>query len=187
MTKWIDRTDAQFNDVYVIRHVDRKRVECRCLVKLNGVVCNRVFITKSNNLVTGNTTNCGCVRREKVRNYPRLASEQGYVNTLMAFYRANARTRKRACIFTLTYDEALVLFTNNCYYCDAPPSNKTSLGAGTYNDRRYSGIDRLDSNQGYISGNCVSCCKICNYAKRSMSVSEFITWIERVYAFRIKR
>jgi hypothetical protein len=49
------------------------------------------------------------------------------------------------------------------------------------NEYTYSGIDRLDNNIGYVSGNCVPCCSVCNYAKRDMTVDQFKNWIKRIY------
>lgn len=37
-----------------------------------------------------------------------------------------------------------------------------------------------------LSGNMVPCCETCNRAKLKMSVSEFRSWIERVYNHMIK-
>lgn len=36
------------------------------------------------------------------------------------------------------------------------------------------GIDRKDSEIGYIYTNCVPCCSICNYMKRQLSIEQFI-------------
>lgn len=38
----------------------------------------------------------------------------------------------------------------------------------------YNGVDRMNNSLGYINKNCVSCCKICNYMKLEMSISEFL-------------
>jgi len=48
------------------------------------------------------------------------------------------------------------------------------------------GIDRINSNIGYIEGNVVPCCKHCNRAKNTMSDSEFREWIKKIYAHYIK-
>ena len=45
----------------------------------------------------------------------------------------------------------------------------------------YNGIDRVDSNKGYIKTNTVVCCKRCNVAKSDMSVLEFKEWLNRIY------
>lgn len=40
--------------------------------------------------------------------------------------------------------------------------------------------NRVDSDNGYIETNVVSCCKICNFAKGSMSYEDFQSWIQRL-------
>ena len=42
------------------------------------------------------------------------------------------------------------------------------------------GIDRLDSTQGYVNGNCVTCCGRCNEAKMSEDLSEFVLRCNRI-------
>ena len=50
-----------------------------------------------------------------------------------------------------------------------------------YNDHKYNGVDRVDNSLGYIKENCVACCKICNNAKSTLSISEWQEWIIRVH------
>ena len=45
------------------------------------------------------------------------------------------------------------------------------------------GIDRVDSEVGYIAGNCVPSCGVCNTAKFTMSKEEFFDHIVRIYNF----
>ena len=45
----------------------------------------------------------------------------------------------------------------------------------------YSGIDRVNSQEGYVKNNCVPCCDKCNKAKMAMSRDEFLNWIKLVY------
>ena len=42
------------------------------------------------------------------------------------------------------------------------------------------GIDRIDSCIGYTKSNCVSCCEICNKAKRNLTIKEFTDWIKKL-------
>lgn len=48
-----------------------------------------------------------------------------------------------------------------------------------------SGIDRIDSTQGYTIENCAPCCTECNLAKRNMTEIEFKDWILRVVNYYI--
>lgn len=57
-----------------------------------------------------------------------------------------------------------------CVYC------------GISRQRMVLGIDRVNSAEGYIPGNCVPACAPCNMLKRSQSVEEFLTHVQRIYA-----
>lgn len=86
-----------------------------------------------------------------------------------------------------------------CYYCGCENSDSTldTLVYKNINGIRqkgmpttdyvfyHNGIDRIDSNIGYIESNCVPCCKFCNIAKSDRSVDEFLFWAEQVYAYYI--
>lgn len=44
----------------------------------------------------------------------------------------------------------------------------------------HTGIDRIDSKQGYILDNIVSCCDICNKMKLNLSIDEFLSHMRKV-------
>ncbi len=44
------------------------------------------------------------------------------------------------------------------------------------------GIDRVDSNVGYIESNCVPCCKFCNWSKNDYTLDEFKEWVIRIHS-----
>lgn len=77
----------------------------------------------------------------------------------------------------------------NCFYCDAKPSNKANRGkrksASQYvRDNAefiYNGLDRINSNLPHNFDNCVPCCKKCNLAKRNRDVFDFINQISKIY------
>jgi hypothetical protein len=81
-----------------------------------------------------------------------------------------SRAKKRNKEWALDYKEVANLISKPCDYCGLFP-------------QPYHGIDRLDSNKGYIKGNVVSCCKYCNVAKNDRTVWEFSDWVKRVYKF----
>jgi hypothetical protein len=66
-----------------------------------------------------------------------------------------------------------------CYYCSSVPAttrrSKTQNGPFVYN-----GVDRKENERGYINGNVVPCCKICQRAKMDMPFKEFVTWLMRI-------
>lgn len=66
----------------------------------------------------------------------------------------------RGIEYKLTKDYAIKLLSSNCHYCG---QIDTQIG-----------IDRIDSDKGYITENCVSCCTKCNYMKGVNSYNDFI-------------
>lgn len=91
--------------------------------------------------------------------------------------RYNRDATRRGVSFGLCVEEFSRIITSHCEYCGQPPTNEF----GSSFKLKYSGIDRVDNSVGYITGNCVPCCKTCNYAKASMKVHEFEDWVTRVY------
>lgn len=44
----------------------------------------------------------------------------------------------------------------------------------------YNGIDRVDSEKGYVVGNCVPCCYEVNRAKSNMTQSDFLELVRQI-------
>jgi hypothetical protein len=45
----------------------------------------------------------------------------------------------------------------------------------------YNGLDRIDSNLGYVRSNVVPCCAVCNYMKQELSLSEFLDQVAKIH------
>lgn len=88
--------------------------------------------------------------------------------------------KKKSAERRLYFDLDFLLFKkltfSNCFYCGEAPSNYTK-----FYGFKYSGIDRVDNNYGYIETNCVPCCKHCNWMKSSMSGYDFINRVRKIY------
>jgi len=74
----------------------------------------------------------------------------------------------------------------NCKYCGIGPSivskgcrDKRVKFVSRIGIYKYNSIDRVDNDKGYIKGNMVPCCDICNKAKRNLPLETFLAWIER--------
>lgn len=103
-------------------------------------------------------------RARVVRNYKKICAE------------------KRGLEFALDDDQLDVLFSSECHYCGAAPTNcmKYNRAGRKPEVFWYNGIDRVDSSKGYTFDNVVSACSICNRAKGALSYEEFMNWIGRI-------
>lgn len=143
--------------------------------------CGNISIVRGNHLVFGTVKSCGCIRKEEHSKYIlTVRKEEGYSSFRMIYLSHKNRAKKRNLTFELTEEEAKALFEANCHYCGSSPSNvaKVKNGFGKY---VYSGIDRVDSQKGYIFDNCVACCWRCNFAKLDSPIEEFDEWIKQIY------
>lgn len=136
--------------------------------------CGKEKIVSARNLLAKNTSSCGCIRGFQ---YEKSAS-----HSLYSSYRL--RSIKKGHEFSLTEDEFINLTSQNCYYCGREPLQDYNP-VNCPNNYIYNGLDRVDSSKGYTIDNCVPCCKYCNQAKSTMSIDEFLTFIERVYKWNI--
>jgi len=85
------------------------------------------------------------------------------------FSATKKRAKNRSREFSLSESEFIYLSFGNCRFCGVTPSNIFTL-----KDKKrenvllkifYGGIDRENSNIGYIFDNCVPCCWECNRIK----------------------
>ena len=79
-------------------------------------------------------------------------------------YRWNAIDR--GIVFAVSLGEFLKLWKVDCWYC-----GDKIVGTG---------IDRLDNEKGYVNGNLVSCCKVCNFMKRNLPIGIFVEHCKKV-------
>lgn len=107
----------------------------------------------------------------------KLDDREQAINIVLSRY--NVKAEKRGLKLKLSRDEFSKLITSNCYYCDQIPNTPVNYKGNTLLFRN--GIDRLDSNKDYTAENCVPCCPSCNYAKRDLTVEQFLQWIKRIY------
>lgn len=146
------------------------RCECEC-----GEEC---FVA-AGHLVSGHTTNCGCVRAEKVKAFN--ATRKGrpishWTSSIIAMLKGRAKAIHVEML--LNKEDIQELCLSDCTYCGMPPSNALKRAADVV---LYQGIDRIDSSIGYVRSNCAPCCKRCNIAKNDMSLSDFKEMVARQY------
>lgn len=129
------------------------------------------------NLVSGSCQSCGCLKKEQLRKQNWKPLGHATLYSVYGYYKRNARLRNIE--FKLTWEEFKFLLLKNCYYCGIIGASFRKMKYGDY--ARFNGVDRLDNDLGYLSSNSVSCCKECNQAKNDRSVTQFKSWVERIY------
>lgn len=155
--------------------------------------CSKKTVIRKDCFTRKNATfSCGCHRKLMCRYSALISAEKRWLGgneaakrILYAYYKANAeRTNKK---FELNQELFFKLTQRNCTYCGIPPVTEQKIYRSKvdriYESFIYNGIDRLDSNIGYIPENVVTCCKDCNRAKMSLSVSDFKALIKRIYEY----
>ena len=179
MVKALDLVNQRFGRLLVIRRDGSNRhgqsaFICRC-------DCGTEKRISRVSLRTGHANSCGCLHREGLS---RIAiAAKGYPPG-----EAHARVRYRGYIklaekrqldYALTFGETQELFHGICYYCGAAPDR---ILRGQFNGKNpLNGIDRVDNSRGYVTDNCVSCCRDCNVSKRDMTLSDFLGKVSELH------
>lgn len=87
-------------------------------------------------------------------------------------YKRNAELKQLD--FNITLEEFKDIVNQPCKYCGVIRDRGTA---------QFNGIDRDDSVVGYLSGNCVSCCTMCNYTKKTLTGDVFIRRVEHILTY----
>lgn len=116
----------------------------------------------------------------------RLRGDEANFRALFRSYRKRAKTKKHA--FELTPERFRELTTQDCYICGSPPQGKYRHDKRSVYRRFYvyNGIDRVNSREGYVEGNVITCCKICNTGKSDLSLEAYLLHIHQQFNHVIK-
>lgn len=157
-------------------------LRCRCGAEVVTLPCH---------IQSGRRKSCGCYRRQlhadrlkQIHEFKRSSPGSRAAKVLYTRYRHAAKLRGLA--FELLREDFMSLVAQPCSYCGNPPSNVQSyrdyrIADKFYEEIKYSGIDRVNNEAGYVLGNCTPCCSTCNLAKRDMSRDQFLNWVKKVY------
>lgn len=144
--------------------------------------CGGEKILRMSTFKEGKITSCGCERVSHNRHNDRkYAIIKNLYNSTI---KKRSKKWKDGQFITLAEFEKLSF--EKCFYCGCEPSQKISDRSfrPTSKSLEYifvNGIDRINSNIGYIQGNVRSCCSHCNTAKNSLSENEFKNLINNIY------
>ena len=147
--------------------------------------CNKIFTirrdTLRNNINKDKKIQCrGCISKDNsLLNREDIKNNQ--VTTLFERYSKNAKNRGYS--FNLSIEIFKNLIEKPCYYCGAVDSDYSHK---TIKYLKINGIDRVNNDVGYELDNCVSCCKICNIMKQTLSEEIFLNHIDKIFKFQNK-
>lgn len=153
--------------------------KCMCACGNEHIACGSSLRRRRNP-----TKSCGCslknrVCKPKKEKTQEMIDEQ-YLKAMR--HHINSRIKASNKEVTLTDEDLLSITKADCYYCGSKPSNIIRLKRKWGNiDIIYQGIDRIDSSKGYIPDNVRPCCKHCNFAKSTLTETQFFEHIERIY------
>lgn len=138
--------------------------------------CGKIFNVEGNDVTSGRLKSCGC----RINYTPKLNYQDRKIagcRAVYSMYKSVAKTKGRS--FELIFNYFFNLVSNNCYYCDIPPSNTKRI---RYNQDTflYSGIDRIDNELGYIMGNVRPACSLCNQAKHTLTEKAFLELANKI-------
>lgn len=105
---------------------------------------------------------------EKVQKQRR--KQRRKLSTKYKKYKSEAE--KRNVLFDLAYEEFEAIITQPCHYCKSLPEDEFG--------NKYTGIDRVDSSQGYTITNCVPCCDMCNWMKLDHSLEHWTSKMSQI-------
>ena len=169
-------TGKKFNRLLVLgfSHINKHKQamwKCRC-------DCGKTTFVVGGQLKTGHTKSCGCYNSERLGALNRLSRGEAAFNVLFSAYKRSARVRGHS--FQLSQELFRKLTQQVCHYCGQAPSkvHKPSHCNGMY---VYNGIDRVDNSKGYVRGNVVACCVVCNRWKQARSQEKFLEQVKKIY------
>ena len=166
-----DYVGMKFGKLTVIKYLyhteyDQRIFECLC--DCGNVGKFNIYNIKHKNK---NPVSCGCWRNDVIDHWQ------------TQWKRFLADAKKRNHIVMITIDEFIRISQSNCEYCGEPPTLKMINRSCKY---KRNGIDRVDNFVGYELTNCVPCCWICNFAKRTLTIDEFKNWINKLIKHNTK-
>jgi hypothetical protein len=103
--------------------------------------------------------------------------EKDRAGLICIYHDYRSRSKKKNHEFELSVDYFSEIVKSNCSYCGSPPEQKKRKG----NLVDANGIDRIDSSIGYVTGNIVPCCYMCNRMKSDHDLEEFKSHVKKIH------
>jgi len=175
-----DLTSLRFGILTIVKRIfDKEDMNGRCKQWECLCDCGNTCVVGTSDLLRSHTKSCGCIKSENISKANSLPIKDVAEKQLFTSYKRSAV--KRNLEWKLSKNEFVSFLQQECFYCGSPPigtiiKNKV-IGNEEYH---FNGIDRVDNSIGYITDNCVACCKHCNHAKKALSKEEFISLAKKI-------
>jgi hypothetical protein len=168
----------KYGKLLVIQEAGRSRNEllweCRC-------DCGNTIYVIGSSLRKGVTRSCGCLKYEYYRSVKGVKrSADGHSATTKLFTAYKIAAKRRGLEFSLSREQFVTICKSKCHYCGCEPyqvRHEDKCG----DEFIYNGIDRVNNDLGYIMGNVVAACGVCNCMKRHHSFDFFKKQISKIY------
>ncbi len=172
----IDRSGQRFGLLVATKEWRREKSGCSYVIKWKcRCDCGVEKWIQSYSLTK--IKSCGCLHRQETSERKKL--EPGVAACNRIFQQYKLRAKKKNIDFELDIEMFKKITSKPCYYCGSGLSNE-SIVEGNNGSFIYNGIDRKDNVIGYKELNIVPCCKTCNRAKATLTISEFAEWVNNL-------
>jgi len=196
MGVFMNRVGMRYGRLLVVRCEGKdKRGRYLWLCKCD---CGNEKIVVGDNLSSGKSNSCGCLKKEFLTNsgfqFKGIKNREDAILKIQYSHLKRRHKKLDKDNVVIDFDTFKELSKSKCKYCGLEYSKTIEDRVSERSDGKklsdkvikINGIDRVDSNIGYTKENSVACCKYCNFSKHTMSKDDFYKWIRRVYEFNFK-
>lgn len=185
----VDLVGQQFGLLTVLEYECRKKTFRTGLTRyipelFCNCACGKSKWFNQDHVTSGRSKSCGCWNYKKNCK----PAQDKTITYVFNYIRKSAQNRRLE--FSLSKEQIAELVFQNCHYCGEEAKSRSSkiLAKAHYaQDRKPShGLDRIDSDRGYVVGNVVPCCSKCNTAKWDMTGQQFLTHIAKIYNYQLR-
>ena len=174
--KLVDLTGKEFGRLKV-KERDLKRSSKHTTFWICKCKCGNVISVRRGNLFSGQTTSCGCYRRELRWN--------GCGNLSGTYWKdVKHSAKQRGLEFSITKEDAWKLFEKQGGKCALSGLPLNFVSDWSRNKKKQTAsLDRIDNTKGYTLDNIQWLHRRINFMKHTMTVEEFIGFCEAVVEF----
>lgn len=137
--------------------------------KSSGNSCKECVKKRSRRVYRENKNNPDYIPGESKRRWSQSAHEK--THSLI-----KASSKKRGLALDLTVDDMKEIVYLPCHYCGQIDTREWRKNMFS----QVNSIDRVDASIGYVHGNCVPCCAMCNIMKHIYSKDDFIAKAKQI-------